>query len=103
MKLKLHIWRQKNARDKGKMVTYEVDGIISDMSFLEMLDVLNEKLILNSEEPVAFDNKVERIAGLDHAAFCRGLALVSGAGGQPVVPDRAPVSAAGGWRLAGAH
>jgi succinate dehydrogenase / fumarate reductase iron-sulfur subunit len=56
MKLKLHIWRQKNARDKGKMVTYEVDGIISDMSFLEMLDVLNEKLILNSEEPVAFDH-----------------------------------------------
>jgi succinate dehydrogenase / fumarate reductase iron-sulfur subunit len=56
MKLKLHIWRQKNARDKGKMVTYAVDGIDSDMSFLEMLDVLNEKLILNSEEPVAFDH-----------------------------------------------
>lgn len=56
MKLKLHIWRQKNASDKGKMVTYEVDGIIEDMSFLEMLDVLNEKLIINGEEPVAFDH-----------------------------------------------
>ena len=56
MKLKLHIWRQKSTQDKGKMVTYEVDGIIDDMSFLEMLDVLNEKLILNHEEPVAFDH-----------------------------------------------
>ncbi len=56
MKLKLHIWRQKSTQDKGKMVTYEVDGIIEDMSFLEMLDVLNEKLILNEEEPVAFDH-----------------------------------------------
>ncbi|MDT8323613.1 MAG: succinate dehydrogenase/fumarate reductase iron-sulfur subunit [Bacteroidota bacterium] len=56
MKLKLHIWRQKNVREKGKMVTYDVDGIDSDMSFLEMLDVLNEKLILNNEEPVAFDH-----------------------------------------------
>ncbi len=56
MKLTLHIWRQKHAQDKGKMVTYEVDGIIDDMSFLEMLDVLNEKLILNGEEPVAFDH-----------------------------------------------
>jgi succinate dehydrogenase / fumarate reductase iron-sulfur subunit len=56
MKLTLHIWRQKHAQDKGKMVTYEVDGIIEDMSFLEMLDVLNEKLILNGEEPVAFDH-----------------------------------------------
>jgi succinate dehydrogenase / fumarate reductase iron-sulfur subunit len=56
MKLKLYIWRQKNAADKGKMVSYEVDGIIEDMSFLEMLDVLNEKLIINNEEPVAFDH-----------------------------------------------
>ena len=56
MKLKLYIWRQKNASDKGKMVSYEVDGIIEDMSFLEMLDVLNEKLIINNEEPVAFDH-----------------------------------------------
>lgn len=56
MKLTLHIWRQYNAQDKGKMVTYQVDGIIEDMSFLEMLDVLNEKLITNGEEPVAFDH-----------------------------------------------
>jgi succinate dehydrogenase / fumarate reductase, iron-sulfur subunit len=56
MKLTLHIWRQKNARDKGRMVTYQVGGIVEDMSFLEMLDVLNEQLITNSEEPVAFDH-----------------------------------------------
>jgi len=56
MKLKLHIWRQKSTQDKGKMVTYDVDDIEEDMSFLEMLDVLNEKLILNEEEPVAFDH-----------------------------------------------
>lgn len=56
MKLTLHIWRQKNAHVKGRMVTYQVDGIIEDMSFLEMLDVLNEKLITNGEEPVAFDH-----------------------------------------------
>jgi succinate dehydrogenase / fumarate reductase, iron-sulfur subunit len=56
MKLTLHIWRQKNARDKGRMVTYQVGGIVEDMSFLEMLDVLNEQLITNNEEPVAFDH-----------------------------------------------
>ena len=56
MKLTLHIWRQKNARDKGRMVTYQLSDIVEDMSFLEMLDVLNEQLITNGEEPVAFDH-----------------------------------------------
>ncbi len=56
MKLTLHIWHQNNAHDKGRMVTYQVDHIIEDMSFLEMLDVLNEQLIVNGEEPVAFDH-----------------------------------------------
>ncbi len=56
MKLTLHIWRQKNARDKGRMETYDIDGISEDMSFLEMLDTLNEKLMLNGEAPVAFDH-----------------------------------------------
>jgi len=56
MKLTLHVWRQKNAQDKGRMVTYQVSDVIEDMSFLEMLDVLNEQLILNNEEPVAFDH-----------------------------------------------
>ena len=45
MKIKLHVWRQKDAEAKGKMETYELDGLSPDMSFLEMMDQLNEKLI----------------------------------------------------------
>ncbi len=56
MKLKLRIWRQKNASDKGGMVSYQVDDISPEMSFLEMLDVLNEGLTLDGQEPVAFDH-----------------------------------------------
>lgn len=56
MKLKLHIWRQKNNKSDGKFVDYEVDEISDDMSFLEMLDVLNEDLIEKGDEPVAFDH-----------------------------------------------
>ncbi|MBS1823829.1 MAG: succinate dehydrogenase/fumarate reductase iron-sulfur subunit [Acidobacteria bacterium] len=55
MKLTLHIWRQKNASSAGKMVRYETDAS-EHMSFLEMLDVLNERLIAQGEEPVAFDH-----------------------------------------------
>jgi succinate dehydrogenase / fumarate reductase iron-sulfur subunit len=56
MKLTLRVWRQHNADADGAMSTYEVDGISSDMSFLEMLDTLNEELILKGEDPVAFDH-----------------------------------------------
>ncbi|WP_030808314.1 succinate dehydrogenase/fumarate reductase iron-sulfur subunit [Streptomyces sp. NRRL S-337] len=56
MRLILRVWRQKNADAEGAMSTYEVDGISSDMSFLEMLDTLNEELILRGEDPVAFDH-----------------------------------------------
>ena len=56
MNLTLNIWRQKNATEQGQMVTYHLDDVSQDMSFLEMLDVLNEKLILDGEEPVAFDH-----------------------------------------------
>jgi succinate dehydrogenase / fumarate reductase, iron-sulfur subunit len=56
MKLTLQIWRQKDAKDKGKIVEYPIDGIEGDMSFLEMLDVLNEKLIMKGDEPVSFDH-----------------------------------------------
>jgi len=55
MKLTLHIWRQKNASAGGKMVRYETEAS-EHMSFLEMLDVLNERLIGQGEEPVAFDH-----------------------------------------------
>ena len=56
MKLTLKIWRQKNAQAKGQMVTYPIDGIDGDMSFLEMMDVLNDELINKGEEPVVFDH-----------------------------------------------
>ena len=56
MKLNLRVWRQRNAETPGAMATYEVDGISKDMSFLEMLDALNEELILRGDDPVAFDH-----------------------------------------------
>lgn len=56
MKLNLKIWRQKDANSKGKMVEYTLDGVEGDMSFLEMLDILNEELITKGEEPVEFDH-----------------------------------------------
>jgi succinate dehydrogenase / fumarate reductase, iron-sulfur subunit len=56
MRITLHIWRQPNAAAPGKMVRYEVPDVNHEMSFLEMLDVLNESLIAKGEEPVAFDH-----------------------------------------------
>lgn len=56
MKLLLKIWRQKNNLSKGSIVDYEIDDISPDMSFLEMMDVLNEKIIAEDGDPVAFDH-----------------------------------------------
>jgi len=56
MKLTLKIWRQKNSQSKGSIVNYDIDDISPDMSFLEMLDVLNADLISKDEEPVSFDH-----------------------------------------------
>ena len=56
MNLTLKIWRQKNANSKGEIVEYPISDISPDMSFLEMLDVLNSQLIPAGEEPVAFDH-----------------------------------------------
>jgi succinate dehydrogenase / fumarate reductase, iron-sulfur subunit len=56
MNLTLKIWRQKDTNTAGQLVTYQVKGVTADMSFLEMLDVLNEDLIGRGEEPVAFDH-----------------------------------------------
>lgn len=56
MRLTLKIWRQENASAQGALQTYDLDGISADMSFLEMLDVLNEKLQSEGQEPVAFDH-----------------------------------------------
>ncbi|MGI5167442.1 succinate dehydrogenase/fumarate reductase iron-sulfur subunit [Spirillospora sp. CA-253888] len=65
MKLTLRIWRQSGPADKGRMVEYPIEDISPDASFLEMLDVLNEKLIAAGEEPVAFDHDCrEGICGM---------------------------------------
>ncbi len=65
MNLTLKIWRQKNSNSKGKMVDYPISDISPDMSFLEMLDVLNNQLIEKGEEPVAFDHDCrEGICGM---------------------------------------
>ena len=56
MRLTLKIWRQKNFKTKGKIESYDIDEISPDMSFLEMLDVLNAKLINEDQEPVSFDH-----------------------------------------------
>lgn len=56
MNLKLEIWRQKNHNEKGSFYNYTLDDVSPDISFLEMLDILNEQLTLEKEEPVAFDH-----------------------------------------------
>jgi len=56
MKVKLHIWRQKGPHSPGSFVTYDASDVNPDMSFLEMLDVLNDRLIAKGEEPVAFES-----------------------------------------------
>ena len=56
MKINLRVWRQKSKNDEGRMVSYDVQDVSPDMSFLEMLDVLNERLTLSGEDPVAFDS-----------------------------------------------
>jgi len=65
VKLTLKIWRQASADAKGALKTYQLDGVSSDMSFLEMLDLLNEQLVTGGEEPVAFDSDCrEGICGM---------------------------------------
>lgn len=79
MNLTLKIWRQKNADTKGKMVTYQVSDISNDMSFLEMMDVLNEQLINKGDEPVAFDHDCRE-------GICGSCSLQIN--GEPHGPDR---------------
>ena len=65
MKITLNVWRQSGPAAPGKLVTYQVDDCSPDMSFLELLDVLNEQLIAKGEEPVAFDHDCrEGICGM---------------------------------------
>lgn len=79
MKLTLKIWRQKNAKTKGAIQTYTIDGIDGDMSFLEMLDVLNEQLITKGDEPVEFDHDCRE-------GICGSCSLQIN--GEPHGPDR---------------
>lgn len=79
MKLTLKIWRQENAKAKGAMKTYPIDGIEGDMSFLEMLDVLNEELINKGEVPVEFDHDCRE-------GICGSCSLQIN--GEPHGPDR---------------
>ncbi|MFD2698298.1 succinate dehydrogenase/fumarate reductase iron-sulfur subunit [Mesonia sediminis] len=79
MKLTLKIWRQDGANTKGKMVDYPIDGIEGDMSFLEMLDVLNEELVAKGEEPVEFDHDCRE-------GICGSCSLQIN--GEPHGPDR---------------
>ena len=65
MNLTLKIWRQKNAYTPGRLETYRAKDVLEDMSFLEMLDVVNERLILKGEDPIAFDHDCrEGICGM---------------------------------------
>ncbi|MEO1049399.1 MAG: succinate dehydrogenase/fumarate reductase iron-sulfur subunit [Bacteroidota bacterium] len=65
MNIKLKVWRQKNAQDKGRFETYDLSDISPDMSFLEMFDVLNEKLVSDDQDPVHFDHDCrEGICGM---------------------------------------
>lgn len=74
MKLKLKIWRQKNKNTKGKIQDYVIDGVEEDMSFLEMLDFLNNKLLNEGLDPVAFDHDCrEGICG-SCSLFINGIA-----------------------------
>ena len=65
MNITLKIWRQKNASQPGALVEYTVSGVVPEMSFLEMLDTLNEQLVTKGEDPVAFDSDCrEGICGM---------------------------------------
>ena len=65
MRVTLKVWRQVSTDAGGRLVTYDVDDVSPDMSFLEMLDVLNERLILDGQDPVAFDSDCrEGICGM---------------------------------------
>src|SRR5256714_7067109 len=65
MNLTLKVWRQKDSKSPGRLTEYQAKNIIADMSFLEMLDVVNEELIARGEEPIAFDSDCrEGICGM---------------------------------------
>lgn len=80
MNLTLKVWRQKNSKASGKFVTYKTDDVSPDMSFLEMLDVVNEGLVKKQEEPIQFDHDCRE-------GICGSCALMIN--GQPHGPKKA--------------
>ncbi|WP_329109015.1 succinate dehydrogenase/fumarate reductase iron-sulfur subunit [Micromonospora sp. NBC_01699] len=80
MNLTLRIWRQSGPADRGRMVSYRAADVSPDMSFLEMLDVLNERLILDGDDPVAFDHDCRE-------GICGSCGMV--VNGVPHGPERA--------------
>ena len=79
LRLTLKIWRQRAGESEGRFESYDLDGVSTDMSFLEMLDVLNEKLLAEGKEPVAFDHDCRE-------GICGMCSLVID--GRPHGPDR---------------
>jgi succinate dehydrogenase / fumarate reductase iron-sulfur subunit len=80
VRLFLRVWRQEGAGDKGRLVRYQVDEADGDMSFLELLDVLNEQLIAEGDEPVAFDHDCRE-------GICGACSMVIN--GEPHGPEKA--------------
>src|SRR5437879_7028482 len=80
MKLTLHVWRQAGPTPPGRFVRYDMTDVSPDMSFLEMLDVLNQQLIARREEPIAFDHDCRE-------GICGACGLVIN--GRPHGPQRA--------------
>lgn len=77
MKITLKVWRQKDHQSKGEFRTYQLNDVSSDMSFLEMFDILNRDLILKGEDPVAFDHDCrEGICGACVAACKNASAML---------------------------
>jgi succinate dehydrogenase / fumarate reductase, iron-sulfur subunit len=80
MRLTLHVWRQSGAGDPGRFVRYDVSDLSTDMSFLEMLDVLNQQLLARQESPIAFDHDCRE-------GICGACGMVIN--GRPHGPQRA--------------
>jgi succinate dehydrogenase / fumarate reductase, iron-sulfur subunit len=79
MKLTLHVWRQKDPHDPGRMETHEATDVSPDMSFLEMLDVVNERLVKEGKEPIAFEHDCRE-------GICGSCAMM--VNGMPHGPER---------------
>ena len=80
MKVELHVWRQAGPAAPGEFVRYDVADVSPDMSFLEVLDVLNEQLVARREEPIAFDHDCRE-------GICGACGMVIN--GRPHGPERA--------------